>query len=238
MGGLHDHRHPLGTEVVHEQVGDLFGHPFLYLRAMRQGLHNAGQLAQAEDSAVGQVADVSVAHEWKKVMLADAVEGDVADEHDLVVFFGERLAKMHLRIGVQPAEHLRIHAGHAARRFQEPLAIGVLAYGQQDLSHSPFDAGMVDGAAGRRTVSAAVRVPFWVQRIGIAGGGSGLHNRHSTTPCSVPDTCVERPKPRGAVKASDSKRGYADSLRLAPTPGSVCVEIGRQRGIAVWPNSR
>jgi MFS transporter, UMF1 family len=31
---------------------------------------------------------------------------------------------------------------------------------------------------------------------------------------------VERPNPPVAVKASDSKRGYADSLRLPPTPGS------------------
>jgi hypothetical protein len=33
-------------------------------------------------------------------------------------------------------------------------------------------------------------------------------------------TEVKWPKPPGAVKASDSKRGYADSLRLPPTPGS------------------
>ena len=31
---------------------------------------------------------------------------------------------------------------------------------------------------------------------------------------------VERPKPPGAVKSSGSRRGYADSVRLPPTPGS------------------
>ena len=32
-------------------------------------------------------------------------------------------------------------------------------------------------------------------------------------------------KPPGAVKASDSGRGYADSLRLPPTPGSVFTPL-------------
>ena len=148
---------------MHEQVGDLFGHPFLHLRAVRQGLHHAGQFAQAQHAAVRQVADVGVAHEREEVVLADAVEGDVADEHDLVIFFGECLAEMHLRVSVQPAEHLGIHAGHAGRRFQQALAIGIFAHRQQNLANGPFDAGMVDGVVGP------------IGGIGIARRGSSLH---------------------------------------------------------------
>ena len=148
MRGFDHHGHALGPEIVHEQVGDLFGHPFLHLRAVREGLHHAGQFAQAQHTAVWQVADVGVAHEGKEVVLADAVEGDVADEHDLVVFFGEGLAEMHLRVGVQPAEHLGIHAGHAGRRFQQALAIGIFTHSQQDLANGPFDSGMIDGVVG------------------------------------------------------------------------------------------
>ena len=47
-------------------------------------------------------------------------------------------------IGVQAAEQLGIHAGHAGRRFAETLAIGILADRQQDLADGSFDPRQID----------------------------------------------------------------------------------------------
>ena len=158
---------------MHEEVGDLFGHPFLHLRAMRQGLDHAGELAQSEHASIRQIADVRVPHEGEQMVFADTVEGDVTHQHDLVVLFRERLAEVHLRIGVQSAEHFGVHAGHASRRFQQALAIWILADGQQDLADGPFDTGMVDGPVAGLTVA------IW--GIGFARWGSGVHAPNSTT---------------------------------------------------------
>src|SRR6185312_3722487 len=58
MARLDDHRHPLGFQFAHEQVGDRFGHTLLDLRTAGHDLDHAGQLAQPDHLAVGQVADV------------------------------------------------------------------------------------------------------------------------------------------------------------------------------------
>ena len=112
---------------------------------MRHRLDHPRQLAQAEHAAVGHVADVGVAHEREEVVLADAVEGDVADEHDLVVLFVEGLREVHPRILPEAAEHLGVHPRHAGGRFEQAFAVGILPDGGEDFTDGPLDAGVVDG---------------------------------------------------------------------------------------------
>ena len=67
------------------QCGDLRGHLFLHLEAARVGLDHARELADADDLAVGQVADVRAADDRRHVVLAVALELDVAQHDHLVV---------------------------------------------------------------------------------------------------------------------------------------------------------
>ena len=92
-----------------------------------------------------QIADVGHADERQQVVLAHAVEADVPHQHHFVVLLGEHLLAGAARIEVQPAEQLGVHPRHAGRRFQQPLAIGVLADRGQNLPHRPLDPRQVDG---------------------------------------------------------------------------------------------
>ena len=83
-------------------------------------------------------------HEWQHVVLADAVEADVADQHDLVVFLDEEFLQVHPRVLVQAGEQLGIHAGDTGRRFLQPFAVGILANGGQYFPHRAFDSRQVD----------------------------------------------------------------------------------------------
>ncbi len=56
---------------------------------------------------------------------------------------------MHPRVLVQPAEQLRIHAGHAGGRFQEAFAIGVFSHRGENFPHGALDARQIDVAVRR-----------------------------------------------------------------------------------------
>ena len=110
-----------------------------------QDVHDAGQLAQADNLAVGKIRDVGLAEEGQKMMFAHALEADVAHQHHFVVLFDEGLAEHLGRVGVQSGEHFLVHAGHTLRRFAQALAVGVFADGQEDLPHRRGQAGVIDG---------------------------------------------------------------------------------------------
>src|SRR5579884_2526769 len=81
--GLDDDEHAPGLEPFDEGVGDLGGQPLLDLGPAGEPLDQPGQLGQPGDAAVvvRDVGDVGLADERHQVVLAHAVEGDVAD-HD------------------------------------------------------------------------------------------------------------------------------------------------------------
>ena len=83
--GLDHHADAARLQHVVDAVGDLRGHLFLHLEAARIGLDHARQLADADDLAVGQVADVRAADDRRHVVLAMAFELDVAQHDHLVV---------------------------------------------------------------------------------------------------------------------------------------------------------
>jgi len=125
-----DHAHAAGVEFAHQQVRDLLGHLLLHLRPARQRFDHARNLAQPDDLAVRQVGHVRLADERQQVVFAHRREIDVLHEHHLVVLLGERPPQRLARVLAQAGEHLGVHAGDAGRRFDEALALRVLADGQ------------------------------------------------------------------------------------------------------------
>ena len=139
-----DDGNALHVQFFDQQIRDFFGHPLLHLRPVRNAFDHAGQLAEPDDVAIGNVADVGHAAKRQQVVLAHAVEADIADEHHLIVFLGEEFSQVEPRVVVQAAEKLGVHAGDAGRRFAETFAIRVFADGGEDFAHGPLDPGQID----------------------------------------------------------------------------------------------
>ena len=137
--GFDDHGHALGLELGHEQVGDLRGEAFLDLRAMGELVDDAGEFGDSHDLAIGEVGDVGLPLEGHEVVLAHGVEGDVAEDDQLVVTLGEGGREMLGRIFPQAAEQLGVHLGDAFGGLTQPLAVGVFADGAENVSDSSFD---------------------------------------------------------------------------------------------------
>ena len=127
--------------------------------------------------AVRHVADVGHAHERQHVMLAHAVEADVADQHHFVVLLGEELPQVVPGIVVQAAEQLGVHAGDAGRRFAQAFAIGIFADGGQNLAHGASNARLIDVASGLALHERAF-VKFGSQRF-VGRVGRVRHKAHS-----------------------------------------------------------
>ena len=75
---------PPGASAVLDRVGDLGGQCFLRLQALGENLDDAGELRQSDDAAFRDVGDVRDADERRDVVLAMALDADVA-QHDHVV---------------------------------------------------------------------------------------------------------------------------------------------------------
>ena len=76
--------------------GDLVGHPFLQLQPAREDIDQARNLAEPDHAAVRDVGDVALAEERQQVVLAHAVEVDVADDHHLAIIDAEQRAVQHV----------------------------------------------------------------------------------------------------------------------------------------------
>ena len=74
---------------------DLVGHALLQLQPAREDVDQARDLAEADHLAVRDVGDVALAEERQQVMLAHAVEVDVADDHHLAIIDAEQRAIEH-----------------------------------------------------------------------------------------------------------------------------------------------
>ena len=65
--------------------------------------------------------------------------GDVAEHDQLVVLLGEPGVQMLARVLVEAVEEFFVHSCHPRRRLLQPLAIGVLTHGGQDLTYGVFE---------------------------------------------------------------------------------------------------
>ena len=80
VGAAHDDADALGAGDVLDGMGDLFGEALLDLEAAGEAIDDAGDLAEADDVAVGDVADVATSVEGQEMVL-DTLEGMKAARH-------------------------------------------------------------------------------------------------------------------------------------------------------------
>ena len=126
------------------------GHRALLFSALCEGESRIAAFSHGEDN-------VSTAN----AMRAMGVTIRETGPSDLVVTGVERDRQVLVGILVQPAADLGVHAGDARRRLAQPLAVGVLADGQQDLADGPAEALVIDrrrpvgGRIGNRAAAAA-----------------------------------------------------------------------------------
>src|SRR5262249_52271685 len=125
--GLDHDSDAIWIERVHDRLRDLARELLLDLRPPREPLDHPRQLADADDAAVGYIANVSTPVKGQKVVLAHAVKGDIAEDHHLVVGNLEAHLQVPRRILRQPGEDLRVHRCDAPWRFPEPLTFGILS---------------------------------------------------------------------------------------------------------------
>jgi len=76
-------------EVFLQALGDLPGHPLLHLQAAAVELYQARHLAETDQPAVRDVADVHPAEKRQQVMLAERVHLDVLHHDHVLVGLGE-----------------------------------------------------------------------------------------------------------------------------------------------------
>src|SRR5690606_13998134 len=88
--GLDHHTHAARRQHPFDAMRDLRGHLFLHLETARVGLDHPRELADANHLAVRQVAHVRLADDRRHVVLAVALELDVA-QHDHLVVSGDLL---------------------------------------------------------------------------------------------------------------------------------------------------
>ena len=119
---------PCGCDLLVHRLGDLGGQPLLHLQAAREHVDQAGDLAQADHLPLRQVGDVALAEKRQQVMLAQAVEVDVLDDHHLVIIDSEQCVVEHrVDVGGVAARQELQRLLDALRRVEQPLAGRIFA---------------------------------------------------------------------------------------------------------------
>ena len=80
---------PRGLDRLLDRLRDLHGQPLLHLQPAREHVHEARDLGEADHLALRDVGHVGLAEEGQQVVLAQAEDVDVLDDHHLVVGDGE-----------------------------------------------------------------------------------------------------------------------------------------------------
>jgi hypothetical protein len=135
------------AKFFHQGVGDLGGQSLLHLGAAGVAIDEAGELAEADDFAIGEIGHVRPASEGEQVVFAEGVEFNIAEKDDLIVSFVEDGFEMRAWVLVHAGHQFGIGAGDAAGGFAEAFAVGVFADGDENLADGAFDTGVVDARA-------------------------------------------------------------------------------------------
>ena len=110
-------------DLVADRVGDLVGQPLLHLQAAAEDVDEPRNLAEADHLVARNVGDVALAEERQQVMLAQAVEVDVLDDHHLAIIDREQRVVEHLvDVGVVSAGQKLERLLDPLRRVEQPLA--------------------------------------------------------------------------------------------------------------------
>ncbi len=110
------------------------------LQSLGEGVHDTGDLGQPHDPPIGDVGDVRLADERHHVVLAVAVDLDVAHEHELVVALdlGERPREVCDRILTVATKVLPHRTENAFGGFLQTLSLRVIAHVGEKLSDALF----------------------------------------------------------------------------------------------------
>ena len=123
-----------------DAIGDLRVHLLLHLQAARIGVHHAGELGNADDLPVRQIADMGAADDRRKMMLAMRLKADIAQHDHLVIAFDlfEGTLKENDRIVGIAGKPILIGPRHPRRRIAQAFAVRIIARPAQQRSHGRF----------------------------------------------------------------------------------------------------
>jgi len=136
--------------ISRDALRDLRGQLLLHLEAPRIALDHACELADADDLAIGQVADVGLADDRRHMVLAMALELDVA-QHDQLVVAGDLLEgalEVFARLVGIAAEPVAVGIDDALGRVQQSLARRVLAGPAQQRANGVLGLVAINTVAG------------------------------------------------------------------------------------------
>src|SRR5262245_14662014 len=138
--GLDHHGNAARIEDLLDRGRDLRGHVLLGLQASRIDVDEARELGEPDHAIDRLVGDMRLAHEWHHVMLALAIEGDVAHQHEVVVSADlVEGAVEHLgRALAIAAVELLIGIDDALGGLDQALACGVIARKGDQRAHRGF----------------------------------------------------------------------------------------------------
>jgi hypothetical protein len=124
-----------GCDLFSNRVGDLIGEPLLHLQAPAEDIDQARDLAEANHLRARNIRDMAPAEERQEMVLAEAVEVDVLDDHHFAVINREKRVVQHL------VDVGRVSARQELERVLDPLGsvdqafpIGVLPEAGEQLA--------------------------------------------------------------------------------------------------------
>ena len=155
---LHDHAHAPRLEALHQEVGDLLGHPLLDLQAARVHLDDPRDLRQPDHPAPRDVGHGGRPEERQQVVLAQGVERDVLDDdHLAVVDIEDRAVDQPLRVDVVAGGQLGVHPVNRPGVPASPCRSGSSPISTQDLAHGASTVWVGDKAHWMRPPLPAMR---------------------------------------------------------------------------------
>src|SRR4051812_40019070 len=155
--GLEHHADTLRRQLALEPVRHLRREPLLDLEVAGEVVDHASELREPDDPVARDVAHVRDAHERQQMVLAERVERDVADEHELVVVAVVREGGGVERLGGQ---ELGVSGGHPARRLAEALVAEIGAERLEQVAGGALDRGLVEPGERFYGVEGCVHAPF------------------------------------------------------------------------------
>jgi len=145
MAAFDDDRDAQGIELVFDGIGDLEREAFLHLRAAGEAVNGAGEFTEADDLAArGEVGDVGFAEEGQEVMLAEAVELDIAEDDGAITLLVKLALQVKGGVFAQAGAHFAEGASNAPGGIEEAVAGRVLAEGDEEFADGALDASGVE----------------------------------------------------------------------------------------------
>src|SRR5665811_1845827 len=160
---LDQDQHTQWVESIDHCVGDGRGHTLLELRPPGHHLNQRRQLGEPRDQAAftWDIGYMGFAEERLQVMLAHREEGDVLEQHHLLVAVSGHCGNYRCGVDVESREDILIHGGHTGWRFNEALATGILTNTLEDQPDALVDFIQVHGPS-RKAPPAVARPLVWV----------------------------------------------------------------------------